>query len=380
MKRWICLLLATAMMFGLCGCQLRSTVKAPSVETEDTDNKGDTHSTDVPVKDEQSPQENTPGSSGIIVDVGGFNESDVEDTQLEEEPQEESEPEEPEEPKKVAVEIETSNKDFTKIQQISGNTGKKLKLYGDLEETDEIRELAEILGGYKKNISVVAMSLTDNKAIAYNTGQGYFSACTIKAAYILSCCKQIDEGAANKDTLLTYKKKHYHDGSGQIRKEEFGTQYTIEYLIKQSLYISDNVAYAMLIDYFGFDYYNKMVAKLGCSSIKLHDMWARSAKVKDYVILWNEIYNYFESETKMAKLMKKSCTNTPFNYGTRTLGVSYSHKSGDNFGPSATYSDAGIVWGKNSYIYVVFTNSEGETKDEKTVDRSMEIIHELFRK
>ena len=33
--------------------------------------------------------------------------------------------------------------------------------------------------------------------------------------------------------------------------------------------------------------------------------------------------------------LKNSCTNTPFNYGTKTLtGVDYSHKSGDNFGAS----------------------------------------------
>lgn len=375
MKRWICLLLSIAMIFSLCACQLQSTVKAPEVETGDTNDVADTSEAETSTQNETK----KPGSSGIIVDAGGFDDLDNEDVQSEEQ-EESEESEEPEKPKKVPVQIETSGTDFTKIKQISGNIGKKIKLYGDLEESEEITELAEILGNYNKNISLVAMSLSDNKAIAYNTKQGYFSACTIKIAYILSCCKQIDEGAADKDTLLTYKKKHYHDGSGQIRKEKYGTQYTIEYLIKQSLSISDNVAYAMLIDYFGFDYYNKMVAELGCSSIKLQDMWARSAKVKDYVILWNEVYNYFQSKTKMSKIMKNACTNTPFNYGTRTLGASYSHKSGDNFGAAATYSDAGIVWSDKPYIYVVFTNSEGTTKDEKTVDESMEIIYKLFRK
>lgn len=365
MKRYICLLLSIVMVFSLCGCQLQNTVQAPEVEKPVVEKP----EVEEPIK---------PEDSDIVVDIGGF--GDPDNTDLQGATEEEPKIPEPEKPKKVPVQIETSGKDFSKINQISGNIEKKIKLYGDLEESEELAEMADILGSYKKNISFVAMSLKGNKAIAYNTKQGYFSACTIKIAYILSCCKQIDEGAADKDTLLTYKKKHYHDGSGQIRKEEFGTKYTIEYLIKQSLYISDNVAYAMLIDYFGFDYYNKMIAELGCSSLKLYDMWARSAKVKDFVILWNEVYNYFQSKTKMAKLMKDACTNTPFNYGTRTLGVSYSHKSGDNFGASAAYNDAGIVWGDKPYIYVIFTNSEGKEKDEKTVDRTMEIIHELFRK
>lgn len=177
MKRWICFLLSIVMALSLCACQSQSTVKAPTVEKEETEETEDTVDMD---------------DSEIIVDVGGFGNPDSE--KLPQEETEPEEPDEPEEPKKVTVQIESSDTDFTKIKQIGGNIGKKIKLYGDLEESDEINELAEILGNYSKNISLVAMSLKDNKAIAYNTKQGYFSACTIKIAYILSCCKQIDEG------------------------------------------------------------------------------------------------------------------------------------------------------------------------------------------
>lgn len=259
--------------------------------------------------------------------------------------------------------------------------GKELNVYGNLSSDDSrIKELQSLLQSYNKNISLIAWRKDGTKAVSYNTSQTYFSACTIKAGYILNICKIIDSGMVDENTLITYESKHYHKGSGQIKYSEYGTQYSIKTLINLCLSISDNVAYEMLIDYFGFTEYNAMVDQLGCSSIRLSSMWASKAKVKDYVVIWNEIYNYLESGAKMSSLLKESCTNTPFNYGTETLkeGVDYSHKSGDNFGNSPAYNDAGIVWEDNAYIYAVFTRSEGTSYDISTVNDAMDIVYDIM--
>ena len=261
--------------------------------------------------------------------------------------------------------------------------GKEIRIYGELDEdSEEMKELAELLANYDKNISMAIWKKDGTAAFTYNTKQGYFSACTIKAGYILYCCKQIEKGKADADQLLTYEEKHWHDGSGKIKNEEFGTQYTIRYLIQQALYISDNVAYEMLYDHFGMSGYNKMVDKMGCETLKPSPtIWAYSVRATDYIVMWEAIYEYFETETEMANLFYSSCKNTPFNYGTRTLKVDYNHKSGDNFGKYASYHDAGIVWSKDdTYIYAIFTNSEGEVSDEKTVDRAMELAHAMMKK
>ena len=268
---------------------------------------------------------------------------------------------------------------LVKISEIE-EIGKELKLYGDISDKD-ISELESILKGYGKNISLIAYSKDGSRALAYNTSQTYFSACTIKIGYMLSICKQIDAGVADESELLTYESKHYHKGSGQIKNSAYGTKYSIGTLIHESLNISDNVAYEMLIDRFGFTEYNKMITDLGCTSIQLNGLWASRAKVKDFILVWDSAYDYFTSDAKMASHIKNACTNTPFNYGTETLqGIDYSHKSGDNFGYSAAYHDAGIVWDENPYIFAVFTNSEGKATDIKTVDRAMEIVNELMGK
>lgn len=260
--------------------------------------------------------------------------------------------------------------------------GKDLIVYGDIDPNDpHVLALQDKLLGYSKKISLAVWRKDGTRAISYNTNQTYFSACTIKIAYILNLCKIIDSGKVDPDTLITYEKKHYHKGSGKIKYSNYGTQYSVRTLINLCLSISDNVAYEMLSDYFGHTEYYEMIDSLGCSSLKLKGIWAYNAKVRDYIIIWNEVYNYFESGASMAEDLKIACTNTDFNYGTETLAddIDYSHKSGDNFGANAVYNDAGIVWTDNTYIYAVFTNSEGTRYDIDTVDTSMEHVFELMK-
>lgn len=266
---------------------------------------------------------------------------------------------------------------YIKIEDITTNNS-ELKTFGDLNV--DVSKIQSILNNYNKNISILTYSLDGKKAIAYNTEKTYFSACTIKAGYVLSCCSQIEEKMANKDTLLTYQSKHYHDGSGKIKNQPYGTQYTIEKLIHECLSISDNVAYEMLYDYFGIDHYNRMINDLGCDGLSLNGMWAYKVKVNDLAALWLAINKYFESGSEMSNILKNACTNTPFNYGSRFLtNVNYSHKSGDNFGQFAAYNDAGIVWSENPYVYVVLTNSEGDSIDKNTVDNAMSQIFEIMQ-
>lgn len=275
---------------------------------------------------------------------------------------------------------------FTENTVIESNnleyTGKEVKTYGNVDEK-LINELTSILSQYNKNISIACWKTDGSMAITYNTNQTYFSACTIKMPVMLYCCKLIDEGKINKDTLLTYQEKHYHKGSGKIRYQPYGTTYTIEYLINQGLSISDNVAYEIIIDYIGHKGFNGMLQELGCNSLIVPEwsIWASNAQVNDFVKVWSEVYKYFEEDTVGSRILKTACTNTPFNYGSQAIKeYEYSHKSGDNFGASCAYNDAGIIWSETPYVYVIFTKSEGEYNDKTTVNNAMKLINQIMTK
>ncbi len=245
----------------------------------------------------------------------------------------------------------------------------------------KIQQIEEILDSFDKNISMAVYSTAGDKMLFYNTDQTYFSACTIKTAWMLYLCKGIDDGTYNKDELRTYQEHLYHQGSGIIRKGEYGDTYTIERLINLCMSVSDNVAYKMLREVIDKEAFRQYITDLGYNTFLVKDtsMWSSHAVVKDYIGIWNEVYKYLEGGSDGASILKNACTNTPFAYGVRTLeDADYSHKSGDNFGNSCAYHDAGLVWADTPYLYAVFSKCEGEEIYEEKIDSAMRIVHELF--
>jgi beta-lactamase class A len=257
----------------------------------------------------------------------------------------------------------------------------------DPEVAAAVQQINELLAGYDKPIAFCAYSLDGSRAIAYNCRENYFSACTIKAGYMLYCCLAIDQGIVDPDEIMIYEKKYEHGGSGKIKNSEYGTPYTIKELIRLSLRYSDNIAYKMLVHYFGKDGYNKMMNELGVSKLRLSSstsissVWNYNTNARDLCIIWRELYFYFASETEMAKLFKTATTNTAYNYATKLIDEKYSHKSGDKFKPNPVYNDAAIVWKKdNPYVVATLNGSEGEEEDEYVVGTIVKLINDHIMK
>ncbi len=252
--------------------------------------------------------------------------------------------------------------------------GKTVTVAGELTDQKyaaDIAELQEKLGKYSKDISVTVYSLDNKKALFYNTSKQIFGACTVKAAYTLYACQQMDKGNGALTDTMTYEKKHYEPGTGDMQYSPYGTVFTYETMFYKSMSISDNVGYLMAVDRFGRNEYNSWVSQLGCPSLKIEPtVWSLRTKSKDLAVLWREIYFYFEENAAHSEFLKQSCTNTKDNYATAALsGVDYSHKQGHNrTGDWLSCSDAGIVWKDGSpYVIAVLTNGAGSGTAEKQV-------------
>lgn len=244
--------------------------------------------------------------------------------------------------------------------------GKEIAVSGDLNDpkySEKLAELQKILNSHKYNISLSIYSVDGSKGLEYNTETGIFGACTVKAAYTLYACKQMENGNGSLGMHMTYEQKHYESGTGDMQYSPFGTVFTMETALHKSMSISDNVGYLMSVDYFGRDGYNNWVGDLRCDSLKIKPtVWSLRTKANDLVKIWCEIYNYFQTDTEHAKFLKDSCTNTAGNYATAALsGVDYSHKQGHNStGDWLSLSDAGIVWKEdNPYIIAILTDAPG---------------------
>ena len=260
------------------------------------------------------------------------------------------------------------------LSQITDH-GATVNRYGELKDekySAAITELEAVLDDYSREISVVCYSLNNKKAISYNTNARLFCACTVKAPFNLFACMEMDKGVATLDTKMTYQKKHYEPGTGDMQYSSYGTEFDMRTILHKSMSISDNVGYLMSVDYFSREKYNAFAENLGINSLKIKPtVWALKAGTRDLAVSWREIYKYVNSNAKHAEFLYSTCTNTPDNYATLALGDKYtiSHKQGhNNTADWPSYSDAGIVWkGNDAYIVAVITNSLGPTGESRAV-------------
>lgn len=267
------------------------------------------------------------------------------------------------------------------------NVGKTVTVTGKLENScycEKITELQNVLDAYLHNISLSVYAVDGTKGLYYNTNAEIFGACTVKAAYTLYACKQMENGNVSLQTELIYEPKHFESGTGDMQYSPFGTVFTMKTALYKSMSISDNVGYLMSVDYFGRDGYNAFVRDIGCDSLQIKPtVWSLRTKSQDLVKVWCEIYNYFETNTEYARFFKDSCTNTAGNYATAALsGVDYSHKQGHNStGDWLSLSDAGIVWkGETPYIIAIITDAPGNSVyDADVFARIIKTVHnDLF--
>ncbi len=266
-------------------------------------------------------------------------------------------------------------------------SGKNVSAIGELSNekySDALFRLETVLKSYSREISLVAYTLDNKKAVSFNADAELFPACTVKAAYSLYNCLEMDKGNGSLETVMKYEQKHYEPGTGDMQYKPLGTEFDMKTIIHKSMSISDNVGYMMQVDYFGRDPYNKWVSDLGCPSLQIKPtVWALRAKANEHAVIWREIYRYFISDAVHSEFLYNSCTGTADNFATKALeGVNYSHKQGFNRDEKwNSMSDAGIVWKDNNpYIIVILTNSRGITQEaQATMDEAINIIHnELF--
>lgn len=283
----------------------------------------------------------------------------------------------------IEAELETEDETalagaYFSISNIVEN-GRTLDLYG-IEMSPSLVSLGEALNSYDGEISFVAYDIAGEKAMSYNSARTYCGHCTVKAGYMLYCCKKIESGEVCADEMLAYCENHYDGGASNIKMTPFGSEYSIETLIQLCLSVSDNVAYKMLVERFGRSDYNDYIISIGADSLVLEDwtIWANNTKPADLIKVWQEIYCYFEVGSDTALMMKEACTGTPLNYITEGApDLKYSHKSGEYFDDPPGFHDAAIIWSEKPYLICAMSDSDGD-KHQEIYGMIINTVNDIF--
>lgn len=219
----------------------------------------------------------------------------------------------------------------------------------------QYEQLLSILENYKFDVGFYAIDLVTQMSIGYNADQKFTTASTVKAGYALYCFKEIMAGNAELSDCMTYRQKHFISGSGSTQNSVYGTIFTIKVLLYRLLYNSDNVAYYMLLDFFGYDAYNEMMKELGCEhELSSKNKWGEYS-AHELGLIWKEIYK-FKDTCEEGEMLWEYLTGNLYNEIKEELPQyeTVAHKSG--WGTDG-YHEAGIIYHDKPYIVVVMTGT-----------------------
>lgn len=205
------------------------------------------------------------------------------------------------------------------------------------------------------NISMGIFSLDGSKGYVYNPNEELSAACTIKAAYamyVMQVCEKNDINIWSE--YITYEYGMRNDGSGIIKNQPYGTQYTIAELLQLLLSISDNTAYNILVSQFTLQDYQVFLNSIGGQN--LYGLQYGCASVLQRKNEWIAIYNYINSGSLYSDVLRQYLTGTYYCYLVNGMNGlhSYMHKSGWSDGDMYnSASDCAII--DNNYLLIVLT-------------------------
>ena len=173
-------------------------------------------------------------------------------------------------------------------------------------------------------------------------------------------------------------KTMYVEGSGEIQKKKSGFTLTYLELAEYALKYSDNIAFNYFTKTFGKSYYNSLADSLG---VKGHKKGFMQLSANDAAVFLKEIYDYFETDSVYAAMMKKAMTNSMHSVIIPPALKDYecAHKYGWDVD---SYHDIAIVYHDRPFAVVVLSDlDEGRYSDnayiQKIVKNLLE-IHDSF--
>ena len=249
------------------------------------------------------------------------------------------------------------------------NTKKEI----DISYLDELNSLAKEYNGQS---AIYVVNLDDGMELRCSEDRYMFAASSIKLPYIYSCYLQFENGAQSMDDTKEFEERFRRDGTGEIKDMEEGTMFTSEELCGYAIECSDNIAYEMLYEMYGWEYYNSIVAELGF--VPYVSQYTKYGSVSPHILggFWREIYHK-KNAGGVWDSFYSHVLNTTYSPIRNTLGrsVEVANKTGWAKG---YYHESGIVFREHPYVIVVMTVCDGDKEDQDYMMRVIRAVDDFF--
>ncbi|MBR5540345.1 MAG: serine hydrolase [Clostridia bacterium] len=228
-------------------------------------------------------------------------------------------------------------------------------------DAELLSRLKSICSPHKHELSFYYKDLVSGYSIEFRADEIYQTASVIKAPYV----KYLLE-VANVDLNKKLKMTKKQGGSSHIDAQPIGTEFTVKELMEYAIRYSDNTAYYMLNEEFGFSGFNAYADMLGIRSNNANKLTLVFPKprfgylsARDAGLYFEDIAKYIEQGSENAKMLKSWLTTTTVDgMLADALGATYevAHKYGEQ--GSQAYHDAAIVYAPQPYVLTILSTLE----------------------
>ncbi len=221
---------------------------------------------------------------------------------------------------------------------------------------DFYSRLYDIIGSYDHfnyyDISLSYCDLETGFKIMLNPDRHYYSASVIKAPYMLYIYNLALDGKADLNQKLTYTEKYKKSGTGVLKDMEYGTELTVDELMKHCLEESDNSAFAMLKELFPEEGYEEFAASLG---VHEEDSRVRSGQIccESALIFSRAIYDFIEADNAYSEKLFEYMTHSR---NAMILGGGGSEVVRKYGWYEGFFHDMAIIYGEKRYLLTIMTN------------------------
>ncbi len=211
---------------------------------------------------------------------------------------------------------------------------------------------------YKKGTyGVYVTDIGTGSGFGVNECEVFHAASTVKLPIGLYLLNLVKEGRVGFNDRLVYLEDHFESGTGVLQNEPFGSSYTVNRLLKESIVVSDNVATNMLLGYLGRAKVKDFMRDLGGRVV---DNFSNTTCPLDMANYMFEMLLFTANEPILGGILMDHLYNTVFNESipaSLPRGTQVAHKIG-SWPPTGTYNDVGFIeHPTRPYIISVFSKN-----------------------
>lgn len=221
---------------------------------------------------------------------------------------------------------------------------------------ETIKDLTfELRGTY----GVYVDPLEEGKNYGLNEQNVFPAASLMKLPVMLLLYQEAEAGRINLEEKYQLQEKDKVGGAGILQSKPAGSSYTYRQLSEDMGYYSDNTAFEIMVKILGRAKIQALIDRLGMNKTSFSE---NKTSPEDIGSLFRQLYE--------GKIVSREHQEEILDYLTKTgyeeripagipAGVRVAHKIGTEIG---SFSDAGIIFGKQDFILVIMSESAKESE------------------